>query len=267
MSLFSLPGWAVAYCLAVCAVLGLVMGSALHCLAWRIAHGQRWAAATRSACPACGHTLAPADLVPLFGWLRQRGKCRWCGSPISVRYPVAEAILAVVYVSLLLRFGLAWETVQYVVLCSCLFCLSWVDWDTQTIPHRFLAVAAAARLVYIACTAGTVANVFAQSLTALWHGLALGGSILLLALVLDKLLGKESMGGGDIKLLAVLGMYFTLPCCLLLVVLACVLGIVLALGVGAKRGIAFPFGPALSAAAWLTLLIGQPVTQWYMGLF
>jgi leader peptidase (prepilin peptidase)/N-methyltransferase len=84
---------------------------------------------------------------------------------------------------------------------------------------------------------------------------------------MDKVLGRESMGGGDIKLLFVLGLYFDLPGCFFLVILACVLGIALAMTLGAKKDIPFPFGPALSLAAWVTLLFGEAVTGWYMGLF
>ena len=266
MPLFASP-LAGVYLLVLYAVLGLVMGSALHCLAWRIAHGQRWAAGSRSQCPACGHTLAARDLVPLFSWLFLRGRCRYCGARIPARYPAAEGCLAAVYVSLLLRYGLCAETLLYTVLCSCLFCLSLVDLDTQEIPNRFLAVAACAQLVYLVWRHGFTPAALAAVWYSLWHGLVLGGSVLLLSLVLDKVLHKESMGGGDIKLMAVLGLYFDLPCSLLLLIVACVLGILLALVLHTARGKAFPFGPALSAAAWLVLLVGAPVTQWYLGLF
>ncbi len=265
--LSDLPPLAAAYILCVCALLGLVMGSALHCLAWRIARGEAWAAGGRSRCPACGHTLAARDLVPLFSWLALRGRCRYCGAPIPARYPLSEAALAVVYVSLLLRYGLTPETGLYLILCSCLFCLSLVDLDVQEIPNRFLAAAAAARFCYLLWQGGGAAAGLALCAQALWHGLALGGAVLALSLVMDRVLHRESMGGGDIKLLAVLGLYFTIPEALLLLVLACVLGIVLALLLEAKKGTAFPFGPALSAAAWLVLLFGGPLTGWYLSLF
>lgn len=251
------------YLLVLCALLGLAMGSALNCLALRIAKEEKWSGG-RSHCPSCSHTLKAADLVPLFSYLFLKGRCRYCGAKISPRYPAAEAALALVFVSLLLRFDLSLETPFLMLLCACLFCLSLVDLDIQIIPDRFLVIAALSRLVYLLLIHGFA---FGPIWYSLWHGLLIGGSVLVLSLIMDKVLHKESMGGGDIKLLFVLGLYFDLPCCFFLIITACVLGILLALVLSAKKGVAFPFGPALSLAAWLTLLFGGPITQWYMGLF
>ena len=254
------------YLIAVTALLGLVMGSALHCLAWRMVHQEPWSGG-RSRCTHCGHTLKAADLVPLFSYLWLKGRCRYCKEKISPRYPISEGVLAVVYVSLLLRYDLSLETLELMVLCSCLFCLTLTDLDEQIIPDRFHVIGIAARFLFLLAVSGSVSAFLAAAWYSLWHGLILGGGILVLSLIMDKVLGKESMGGGDIKLLFVLGLYFDLPCCFLLLILACVLGIVLAYTLGAKKDIAFPFGPALAAAAWLTLLFGQPLTGWYLSLF
>ena len=92
--------------------------------------------------------------------------------------------------------------------------------------------------------------------------------MLILSLIMDKILQKDTMGGGDIKLLAVLGLYFSFAECLLLLILACVIGIVIAsVLMKVESDAAFPFGPALSLAAWITMLIGQPLVSWYLGLF
>ena len=254
------------YIVVITALLGLVMGSALNCLSYRIAKGEKWSGG-RSPCASCGHELKVFDLIPLFSYIFLRGKCRYCGKRISSRYVIAEVSLAVIYVSLLWRFDLSLETLFLAVLCSCLFCLTLVDLDIQIIPDRFLSIAAVSRLVYLVITHGFTVSCLSAVWYSIWHGLVLGGVILILSLVMDKVLHKESMGGGDIKLLAVLGLYFDLPCCFFLLIAACVIGLILALGLGAKKGIAFPFGPALSIAAWVTLLAGAPVTAWYMGLF
>jgi leader peptidase (prepilin peptidase)/N-methyltransferase len=265
--LFSLPLALRMYILALAALVGLVLGSAFNCLAYRLVHNQRWGGGGRSQCPGCGHVLGPADLVPLFSYLFLRGKCRYCGQRISPRYPAAELTMALVLVSLLLRFDLTWEALEAAILCSCLFCLSLVDLDSQIIPDGFLAVGALARLAFLVITNGFTGALLPAVWYSLWHGLVLGGAVLALSLFMDKVLGRESMGGGDIKLLFVLGLYFDLPGCFFLVILACVLGIALAMTLGAKKDIPFPFGPALSLAAWVTLLFGEAVTGWYMGLF
>ncbi len=238
------------------------MGSGLNCLAYRIARGQKWSGG-RSQCPACGHVLSWRDLVPLVSWLALRGKCRYCREPISPRYPIAELSLAICYTAILFRFGLTLQTLACEVLCSCLFCLTLVDLDIQIIPDRFLIIPACVRLAQLLYER-TLPQVGLTLLTAI----GFGGAVLLLCLFMDKILKKESMGGGDLKLLFLLGLFFDLPCCLLLLILACLVGLGVAwLTVRAQKSTPFPFGPAISIAAFLTLLVGEPITNWYLSLF
>ena len=258
-----LPTYAVIYLFAVVGILGLVMGSALNCLSWRIANGKKWSGKSRSVCAHCGHELAAKDLIPLVSWLALKGKCRYCGKKISPRYILAEILLAVIYISLLWRFDLSLHTLSAAVLCSCLFCLSLVDLDTQIIPDRFLVIPAVVRVAELLFTGG-----FSALLGGIWPGLVIAGAVLVLSLVMDKVLKKDTMGGGDIKLLAVLGMFLTFPQCLLMVMFACVIGIVMAsVLMKVDSETAFPFGPALSLAAWLVMLFGDGLIGWYLGLF
>lgn len=261
MPLFYVPTVG-AWVLALGLVLGLVMGSAMNCLVLRLAAGEKWTSG-RSQCPACGHVLAARELIPLVSWLWQKGRCRHCGAPISKRYPLTEAAMAVFYGSVLLRFGLRWDTLSALVLMTCLLALALVDLDTQEIPDAFLIIPAAVRLGQLLLQHGFTAALWAH----IWPALALGGAVLALSLGMDKVLGRESMGGGDIKLLFMLGLFMDFPCCVLLVIVSCVVGLVLAFTLGVRRGVAFPFGPAIAAAAWLVLMIGEPVTAWYLGLF
>ncbi len=257
-----LPTYAVVWLTVLAGLLGLILGSALNCLAQRIATGRKWSGSQRSICESCGHTLSPLELIPLVSWLIQGGKCRHCGGKVPARYPLTEAALALVYISLFLRYGLTLHTVSLLILCSCLFCLSLVDLDTQIIPDRFLLIPAAVRLLELILTAPSAIPV------SLLTGLGLGGGILAVSLIMDKVLKKDTMGGGDIKLLALLGCFLPLPQCMLLLILACFLGIALAaLCLKVDSETAFPFGPAISAAAWLTLLMGEPLVSWYLGLF
>lgn len=248
--------------LALGLVLGLVMGSGMNCLAMRIAAGESWTKG-RSRCPRCGHELSPGELLPLVSWLLQKGKCRACGQPVSKRYPITEGAMALLYGSILLRYGLTLETLSGLVLVTCLLCLSLVDLDVQEIPDVLLLIPAVVRLALLAVEHGFTRGLWQD----VWPALALGGSMLVLSLIMDKVLGKESMGGGDIKLLFLLGLFMDFPCCILLIVLSCIVGLVLAFTLGAKKGVAFPFGPAIALAAWIVLMIGEPVTAWYLGLF
>ena len=251
------------YLYFVTAILGLILGSGLNCLAGRIASGKKWAGKERSICPSCGHTLAAKDLVPLLSWLFLKGKCRYCGAKISIRYPLTEALLSVCFMSLLAVYGLSLHTVSLMVLCSCLFCLSLVDFDTQLIPDRFLIIPAIVRILELIFDGG-----FSSLLIPVATGFGLGGSVLILSLIMDKILKKDTMGGGDIKLLALLGLYFTVPECFLLLLIACLLGIIMAMVLlKVNSDTPFPFGPALSLSAWVVLLAGKPFLHWYLNLF
>lgn len=258
-----LPLHIVVYLCVIMGLFGLVMGSALNCLALRLASGKKWSGSERSACPACGHVLTAPDLVPLFSWLFLRGKCRHCKAPISVRYPLTEALLAAVYVALLLKFDLTLTLVTHLIFASCLFCLSLVDLDTQIIPDRFIVIPILARCLELLLSGG-----LRGLLSGALPGLVIAGSVLLLSLIMDKVLKKDTMGGGDIKLLFVIGLFLPLGQCLLMVMIACVVGIVMAsLLMKVSPETPFPFGPALSLAAVVTLFIGAPVLDWYIGLF
>jgi len=243
-------------------IFGALMGSALNCLAYRMARQQKWSSG-RSVCPDCGHTLGLLDLIPIFSWVFLKGKCRYCGAKVSVRYLMTELLMGSCFVSLLWRFDLSLQTVSALVLCGCLFCLSLVDLETQIIPNRFLIIPALTQDIVLLMDEG-----ISGLLAGILPGLILGGGVLIISLIMDKVLKKDTMGGGDIKLLAVLGLFFTVPECLLLLVLACIIGIVMAsVLMKVNSETPFPFGPALSVAAWVTLLVGSPIIRWYLNLF
>lgn len=254
-----LPMWGQVYICAVAFLLGAVLGSGLNCLAYRIVRQQSWSG-SRSKCPHCGETLRPLDLIPVLSFLLLKGKCRYCGTKLSLRYFLTEVLLGICYVTLLLRFGLSFDTLSAMVLTVCLLALSLVDLEIQIIPNRFLLIPAVVRLIQL--------TLQGRLLTGLIPALVFGGGLLVLSLVMDKILKRDSMGGGDIKLMAVLGLYFSAPECLLLLIIACVVGIVVArVMMSVEEDAPFPFGPALSVAAYITLLIGQQITHWYLSLF
>jgi len=245
-------------------VLGAVMGSFLNCAAWRIAHGKSFVKG-RSRCPDCGHELGVLDLVPIFSWIFLGGKCRYCKEKISVRYPLTELGFALLTLGCLLRFDLTVECLRNYVFICCLFCLSLVDLEVYEIPNGCLIIAALAWLGAIP---------FADDpLHALWTGLAVGvgfGAVmLLLSLVLDKIMKKETLGGGDIKLFAVVGLYLGLVGSLFSLIIACALGLILGAIVrkkSAENGGRIPFGPSIALSACFMLFFGQGIVNWYLGL-
>ena len=245
------------YCCFVAAILGGAMGSFLHCAAWRMVRGESFVRG-RSRCPACGHVLGPAELIPLLSWPLLRGKCRWCGTAIPVRYEIAECFFACVSVACLLRFDLSAACLRNYVFLCCLFCLALTDWESMIIPDGTLLTAAGAWLLCAPFLG------WKEALGGVAAGVLCGGGILVLSLVMDRVLGRESMGGGDIKLFTVAGLYLGPVGTLFAVLLACVLGLLPALMAG--RGRTFPFGPSIAAAVGIMLFCGEWLTAWYLGL-
>ncbi len=264
-------GWMNVYCLVVLAVLGLCMGSFLNCLASRLVTGESILHG-RSHCMSCGHALSARDLVPVVSWLASGGKCRYCGEHVSARYPATEVICAIAYVTIYMRYGLSLETVELLAFVSVLLVLSLTDLETYVIPNGTIVAALVIRFAYLAIRffQGGMADP-TPFIDALVGGLALAVPVLLLALVMDRVLGRDSLGGGDVKLFFVAGTYFGWAQGLFLIVVSCVIGLFFALLGQRKRGDEnagmIPFGPSIAVACWVTALVGGPVVGWYTGMF
>lgn len=275
----------------IAALLGACLGSFVNCLAWRQANGES-ALAGRSHCTACDHVLGAPDLVPVFSWLVLRGRCRHCGQRISPRYVIVEAVMAALFVALLVRYGVSVQTAAYMMLVCILMAVALVDLDTFIIPNGFVLAGCALWLVSIwfmpppTADAFSVGNLFASwvhpggavALDGIAGAVVVAGGILLLSLVFDAVTKKTSLGGGDVKLLFMVGLFLGLAGSMLNVLVACVMGLVFAFVQGLSapssaaedesiRTRAIPFGPSIAAATVFTLLAGPTVLTWYAGLF
>ncbi len=252
------------YCIIVAALTGAVFGSFLNCLAWRLTHGES-VLKGRSHCHNCGTTLGALDLIPVFSWLFLRGKCGYCKKKISVRYPLSEIILALLSVLLLLKFDVTFEFLKNLIFTYCLFTLSITDLDDYIIPNGLLIVPAVSWFIFIPFTQAGLQDVLYHILS----GFIFGCIILLIVLIFDRIMKKESMGGGDIKLLALSALYLGAVSALFMLFLACVIGIVFALATKYRKSNEarhFPFGPAIAMAAYIMLLYGEPLVNWYLSL-
>lgn len=242
------------------AVLGAVLGSFLCCAADR-----GGLPVGRSRCDACGHVLGAGDLIPILSYLVSRGRCRHCGASIPVRCLAAELVGAAGFAALGLKFGPGLGLVMQLILAGLLLLLSLVDWTAHVLPDKLLLAVIVNRLVFLFL----LGEPLGEALPRMALG-ALGVSVplLLLSLVMDWLLKKETMGGGDIKLLFVLGLYLSWLEMLLLLFLACVLALVWVALRARKTGSGgeIPFGPFLAAAWLLVTLFGGPWIQWYQNL-
>ena len=248
------------YCTAVAAAFGAVMGSFLNCAAWRYVRGESFLRG-RSRCPSCGHVLGASELIPVFSWLFQRGRCRACGSRIPVRYPLTELCAALITVLCLLRFDLTVLCLRNYVFLCCLFFLTLTDLEEMVIPDECHVISVTVWVLTLSFTGETLRDGCLKILS----GILAGGLLLAVSLILDRVLGRESLGGGDIKLLAVTGLYLGPVGTLFALMISCALGLLLR-GAVSEKGKEFPFGPFLAAGAGAMLLFGDPLVRWYTGL-
>lgn len=240
------------------AVIGAALGSFLDCAVSRWAAGDAHMFAGRSRCDSCGHTLGIGDLVPVFSFLLCRGRCRHCGANIPADCLWAELAGAAGFVCLGARFGLTPELGQWLVLGGLLLALSLTDAAKRIIPDKLLLAAAANRLVWF--------FILRQepwpTVKGILFSLIIPAALLLVVLAAERLLGREAMGGGDIKLL--LALYLSWAELVLTLLAGCLLGILGA--AAARKGGAIPFGPFLALGAVLCVCFGGPLVDWYLSL-
>lgn len=219
-------------------------------------------AVPRSACPACGHPIGALENIPIVSWLALRGACSACRKPISIRYPLVEALGALLAAYAIWRFGLSWKGASACVLLWTLIALTFIDLDTQLLPDG---------LTLPLLWAGLVVNLpglFVPLEDAVIGAIA-GYLALWVVYWLFRLVrGKEGMGYGDFKLLAALGAWLgwqLLPLIVLLssVVGACI-GIALMVFKGRDHNVPLAFGPYLAAAGAIAVFFGPALIRgWY----
>lgn len=247
--------------------LGAALGSFLDCMAVRAVRGET-ALSGRSRCDSCGQTLGAPELVPVLSYLFLRGKCRHCGARISAESLYCELALGAAYLFFYLRFGLSVLTLRDMTLSAVLLELSLIDLKSYTIPDAAILTGLGIWLGALPFTPGApgIRPTLPEELRyALLGGFGLFLSLLLLSLLFDHLSGRESLGGGDLKLFFLLGLYLKPAVGLFALILSCLLGLAMA---GLLRTRRIPFGPAISLAFVLSLLFGQELVGWYLrGLF
>lgn len=256
-----LPGGFILCMIIFAGIVGAVFGSFLNCAAFRIARGESFTKG-RSRCPHCGHELAAPDLIPVLSWVFLKGRCRYCGEKISPRYVVCELLFAAISIACILKFGLTLVCLRNWIYLACLFCLSLVDIDSFTIPDGCLIIPAAVWLI----TAPFLGMWPWGMIKGIVFALICGALLLAISLVLDKVLGKDSLGGGDIKLVALAALYNETAGTLFMIMLACITGLIYIVITKKGRGEHIPFGPFIAAASCIMLLFGGPFVNWYLGL-
>jgi|HubBroStandDraft_1064217.scaffolds.fasta_scaffold05260_4 leader peptidase (prepilin peptidase)/N-methyltransferase len=284
--------------IGTCAVLGLVVGSFLNVVIYRLpvmlerqwreqcaqSGGEDPGATTvpavtaqrfnlivpRSACPACKAPIGALQNVPILSYLLLKGRCANCGTAISARYPLVELLTGILTAAVAWKFGFGWSALAGIVLTWFLITLTFIDVDHQllpdslTLPLLWLGLCASL-WVPLSATAPLPVDVRSSLI-----GAAAGYVSLWSVYHLFRLLtGKEGMGYGDFKLFAALGAWLGWQMLLPIILLASAAGAITGIGMltmrKRHRSTPIAFGPFLAAAGWLMLLFGQRIVADYLG--
>ncbi|MEN8180874.1 MAG: A24 family peptidase, partial [Pseudomonadota bacterium] len=215
-----------------------------------------------SHCPACGQGIKPWENVPILSWLFLKGRCSNCGVSISLRYPIVEAMTATLSLVVAYYFGVSWETLGALVLTWALISLSLIDFDVQLLPDSITLP-----FVWLGLLL-SLFGIFTDTHSAIIGALAGYLSLWSVFQIFKLLTGKEGMGYGDFKLLAMLGAWLGwqyLPQIIMLSALVgAVVGLSLILMRGRDKNIPIPFGPYLATAGWISLIWGDAINHAYL---
>lgn len=253
----------------LCGILGLAIGSFLNVVVWRVPRGES-VAHPPSACPRCGHAIRSRDNIPVLSWLMLRGRCRDCGEPIAVRYPLVEAGTGLLFGGVGLWLGPAWSLPAFLYLAAISVALALIDIDTQRLPDVIVLPSYVVGIVLLALASWNPGG------SADWSALlraVIGGAAMFAVYLVIVLIYPRGMGRGDVKLAGVLGMHLAWVGWGGLVVgwfaaflLGGVFGIALMARGSAGRATKIPFGPWMLLGAAVGLVIGEPVADWYLTL-
>jgi leader peptidase (prepilin peptidase)/N-methyltransferase len=250
---------------ALCGFLGLIIGTFLNVVIWRVPRGES-VVRPPSHCPACNAPISKRDNVPVLSWLLLRGRCRNCAEPISPRYPLVELATGLLFAAVALRIGGHADLPAFLFLAAISVALTMIDIDTKRLPNAIVlpAYPTAAALLLIAAV---VQGAWGDAARAGLGALALFAFYFLLALIYPA-----GMGFGDVKLAGVLGLYLGWLGWGPLVVgafaaflLGGVLGALLMVVGRAGRKTAIPFGPWMLSGALLAVFVGQRLADAYTG--
>lgn len=250
---------------AFAAVLGLVIGSFLNVVIWRVPRKES-VVSPPSHCPRCGAQIGPRDNLPVLSWLLLRGKCRHCGEPISVRYPAVELLTAAVFAGMALRLRDDWALPAFLYLGAVAVALALIDLDTRKLPDVLTLPSYVVGVVLLGAAA------FAEGEP--WRAVRalIGMAVLYAIYFLLAMINEKGMGFGDVKLAGVLGLFlgylgwstWTVGW-LLGFFLGGIFGVVALAARRANRKTMVPYGPFMILGALLAVWWGQAIADAYLG--
>ncbi len=248
------------YYMIVFFILGMVLGSFYNVVGYRLPKGES-IVYPASHCPKCQHKLKPLELIPIFSYLIQKGKCRNCHEHISCFYPIFEFLGGLLFLLAYLSFGLSLELIIALTFISMVLIVIVSDLHYLIIPDSVIIITGVLLLIEIFLIKGP-----SEALSAIFNGLIAFIIMFLIKKLGDFLFKKESMGGGDIKLMFIFGLMFDWPVVLCSIFLASIIGLPISLIIMFKKNTHIvPFGPYLCIAGLILLLL-QVNTETFLNL-
>ncbi|MDO9556769.1 MAG: prepilin peptidase [Coriobacteriia bacterium] len=259
---------------------GLLFGSFANVVIWRFPRGESLASPP-SHCPCCQAPIAWYDNVPVLSWVLLKGHCRSCGESISVRYPAVEMLSGVLWLLAGVVFGMTIQTAFAVALFYLLLILTFIDIDHQRLPNAIIGLLGAVGVIGVALSQATELNVLPLAasggeglLTSPFGtailGIILGGGVsLAISAAYGAVRGKTGLGMGDVKLLAVLGLFLG-PYVLMTLMIGSIVGAIYGVIAGkhaeSLASVRIPFGPFLAAGAVVAATVGPAIWNSYARL-
>ena len=243
-------------------IFGTCIGSFMNVCIYRLPISKSIANPPRSMCPSCDSLIRFYDNIPVISYLWLKGRCRHCNAPISIRYMLVEVITGIAALSVFLKFGLTLESLVYFTFISSLLVITFIDIDHKIIPNVITLPGIPIGLV-ASFALPTLA--FKDSALGLLAG---GGSLWVVAWTYNLITRKEGMGGGDIKLLAMIGTIVGWQGVIFTIFASSAVGTLVGMSIMLVKGkdmkYAVPFGPFLSIGAITYIFFGQRIIDWYL---
>jgi leader peptidase (prepilin peptidase)/N-methyltransferase len=242
---------------------GLAIGSFLNVVIYRVPIGKS-IVSPPSACPGCGAPVEPRDNIPVLSWLLLRGRCRHCQAPIAIRYPVVEALTAILFALTAVRFGASWTLPAELAFVAGVIALAAVDFERFLLPRA---------IFYPTFVLVLALLLLAAAITGRWGRLGVAIACAAAAFAVFFIINfvwPAGLGFGDVRLAALLGLalgwlgpWYVVVGFLISCLLGALLGLGLMLAGKASRKTALPFGVFLGAGFIIALLTAAPVIDWY----
>ena len=248
-------------------IVGIIFGSFFNVCIYRIPENKS-ISNPPSTCPTCNTRLKPIDLIPILSYLMSGRKCRYCKKEISPRYATVEFLTGILFLLVYNVHSISLETVYYLILVSLLVIITFIDIDHYIIPDGIIVFGLLVALIF------NILQIGIPIKDSIIGAVVCGGGMLLLIYLIELIVKKEVMGGGDIKLFAMTGLFLGIKGGLLTIILSVYVGAIYGVGTilyskikNKEYNSMIPYGPFISIGALITLLYGNDILTWYYNLF